>query len=467
MTSPLADLPALVAEVEGPVSLPGSDDYENDCRTYNLMSPLQPLIAVGATGPRDVAAAVRFAAIHDLPVAVRGGGHCVARPADEALLIDLGRMSHVHIDPARRTARIEGAATWDDVIRAAAGHGLAPVSGSSPTVGAIGYLLGGGQSPVLGRSHGYASDHVTHLEVVLADGTFRMVTRDRHPDLFFALRGGKGNFGVVCAVETNLVPLSSFYGGGLYFPGEALREVLGAWSRWVTDLPQEMSSSIAIQRLPADPALPPVLQGKFVTHVRFSSLGETEAAEKILAPLRAAAPIVLDTLQEMPYMLAGTIHADPPQAIPYFDRSTGLSRITAETVDALVAVLGPDSQSPLVHAEIRALGGKLDQAPAAADAVSTRGLPFQLFAFGVGGPEQASMLQAALDDLIVAVGPWRHDRSLPNFLSPDEAQTGQQVREVYGHELYHELAAVKARHDPANRFRVNHNVRPATDTLQR
>lgn len=455
-----ADLTQLASAVTGPVLLPGSDDYAAECATYNLMSPLAPAVAVGVTSPQDIQESVRFAAQHDLPIAIRGAAHCVARPATGALLISLRRLSSVQIDPARATARIEGAATWDDVAQAAAPHGLAPMAGSSPTVSAIGYLLGGGQSPVFGRVHGYASDHVTKLTVITADGELREVTAESNPDLFFALRGGKGNFGVVSSVEVGLVPLSELYAGGLYFAGERMAEVLEAWSTWVADLPEEMSSSVAIQRLPPIPELPQPLQGAFVVHLRISYLGDAETAEKLIAPMRTVAPVVFDTLRDLPFTEFATIHADPPQAIPYFDRSTGLRDLTGEAIGALTSLLGPDSGSPLVHVEIRSLGGGLDRPPAAPDAVSTRGLPFQLFAFGVGGPDQAGVLRGALDDLIRGLRPWADSRSLPNFLSPDEAGTPDQVRALYGNDIYARLAAVKAEYDPANRFRINHNVTP-------
>ncbi|GAA3614775.1 FAD-binding oxidoreductase [Kineosporia mesophila] len=457
------DLAQLAAAVSGPVLLPGGEDFAAECATYNLMSPLEPAIAVGVTSPRDIQEAVRFAARHHLPVAVRGAAHCVARPADGALLISLRRLSRVQIDPARATARIEGAATWDDVVRAAAPHGLAPMAGSSPTVSAIGYLLGGGQSPLFGRVHGYASDHVTQLTVITADGELRDVTATNNPDLFFALRGGKGNFGVVSSVEVGLVRQERVYAGGLYFAGEQMAEVLQAWSAWVGDLPEEMSSSVAIQRLPPAPELPPPLQGAFVLHLRVSYLGDAETAEKLLAPMRAAAPIIFETLRDMPMTAFATIHADPPQPIPYVDRSTGLKTLPTAAVEALTGILGPESESPLVHVEIRSLGGALDRAPQAPDAVSTRGLAFQLFAFGVGGPDRADILRGALDDLIRSLEPWADSRSLPNFLSPDEAGTPEQVQALYGNDLYARLSAVKARYDPANLFRINHNVAPAVD----
>ncbi|MFG1604102.1 FAD-binding oxidoreductase [Actinoplanes sp. NPDC049265] len=451
----------LAAAVAGPVLTPGQAGYDEECATYNLMSPLRPEVAVGVTGVADIEACVRFAARRDMAIAVRGQAHMVAKPAAGALLISLRRMSRVAVDADRRTVRVEGAATWGEVLAAAAPYGLAPPVGSTLTVSAIGFVLGGGQSPALGRAHGHASDHVSAFEVVTADGTLRRVTPDEQPDLFFALRGGKGNFGVVAAVEMRLFEVRTIVGGGLWFAGERMAEVLHAWREWVPRLPVEASSSVAVQRLPPVPELPEPLRGAFVVHVRFTHLGDPATAEELLAPLRAAAPVILDSVREMPFTEIDTVHADPQQPIPYFDRSTGLRELTKDGVEALVDVLGPGAVTSVIHAEIRALGGHLDREPAVADAVPTRGLAFQLFAFAVGGPPRAEALRADLAALIRQVEPWTDRRSMPNFLSPDEARTPERVRALYGPDLYDELSAVKARHDPRNLFRINHTIVPA------
>ncbi len=170
-------------------------------------------------GTADVLAAIRFAAAHDLPVAVQATGHGAAGPADDALLVNTRRMTGVWLDPAARTARIQAGVRREQVIHEAAPFGLAPLNGSSPLVGAVGYTLGGGLGP-LGRAYGYAADHVRSIDLVPADGRLRHVTPTQHDDLFWGLRGGKGNFGVVTALEVELVPVARLYGGGLYFPGE-------------------------------------------------------------------------------------------------------------------------------------------------------------------------------------------------------------------------------------------------------
>lgn len=267
-----AETAGLMKSVAGLVLMPDDADFQTECATFNLMTPVHPAVAVGAICAADVQAAVRFAANRELPIAVLTTGHQVVHAANGAVLINMSRMNALQIDPTRNLARVKGGIRWQQVLNETDRYGLAPVSGTSPTVGVIGYHLGGGASPVLGRTHGYASDHIQAIEIVTADGELRHVTASSEPDLFWALRGGKGNFGVVTTLEFTLFPIRRFYGGGLFFAGEHAAKVLHRWREWVVNLPTEMSSSIAFMRLPSLPEVPQWLQGTFVMHVRFSSL---------------------------------------------------------------------------------------------------------------------------------------------------------------------------------------------------
>ncbi|MDX3237354.1 FAD-binding protein [Streptomyces sp. ME03-5709C] len=456
-------LPAEAAElaslVGGPVLLPGDEGYEDECRIYNLNVPLEPALVVGAAGADDVQAAVSFAARQGRAVAVKTTGHQQVTPARGGILISTRRMKGIAIDAAERRARVGAGVIWQEVIDEAAAFGLAPVSGSAPLVGVAGYTLGGGLSPVLGRSRGYAADHVRSLDVVTADAELRHVTADNDPELFWGLLGGKGNFGVVTALEFDLFPLTHFYGGGIWFPGERLADVLHTWRTWQSGMPEEMSSSVAVQRLPPLPELPEPLRGAFVVHVRIAHLGPAAEAERLIAPLRAAAPALIDTLGDMPYTAMGALHMDPPTPMPYFDRTTMLREFPAEAADKLVALLGPDSDSPLASVELRMLGGALDREPAVPNAVSTRGLSFVLFGFGVGAPDQAEFLTGALDEVMNAMEPWADRRGMVNFLSVEEATDPQRLSEVYGAERYRRLTAAKSTYDPTNMFRINHNIK--------
>ncbi|MET8117779.1 FAD-binding oxidoreductase [Micromonospora sp. NPDC005189] len=440
--------------------MPEDAGFVAECATYNLLNPLRPALVVGASCVADVQAAVRFAGNHGMPVAVSATGHQVRQPAAGAVLITLRRMTGATVDVVRRMARIEGGTRWQDVVDTAAAHGLAPVNGSSMTVGAVGYLLGGGLSPTLGRTRGYGADTVRAVEIVTADGQVRRVTAHCEPDLFFAVRGGKGNFGVVTAVEADLFEVRRLYGGAIYFAGEHAADVLHTWRDWAVGLPIEMTTSVAVQRLPPVPDLPEPIRGAFVVAVRVAYLGQSTEGESLVAKMRAAAPVLLDEVTDMPYAQVGRIHSDPVDPLPYVDRTTGLRALPPEAVDALLDVVGPNADCPLASVELRALGGALDHQAEVPNAVSSRGLPFVLFGFGVGPAEQAASLGAHLAKVIEAMQPWADERTVPNFLSADEATTPAAVRTVYGADLYDRLTRIKARWDPANMFRMNHNIPP-------
>jgi FAD/FMN-containing dehydrogenase len=376
-------------------------------------------------------------------------------------MITTARMDQVVVDTTRHRARVAAGVRWGDVVTETARSGLAPLNGSSPGVGVVGYTLGGGQSPTLGRSMGYAADHVHAIEAVTADGELRRVTADSEPELFWAMRGGKGNFGVVTALEFDLFPADQFYGGCLFFSGQHLADVLLGWQEWVTGIPEEMTSSLAVQRLPALPALPEPLRGKFLVAVRIAYLGSAADGERMVAPLRARAPVVLDTVADRPYVDVPLIHMDPPDPMPFYDRTTSLRELSPQTVDAIVALAGPDSDCPLLMVEIRGLGGALDCQPAIPNAVPTRGVPFVVTGFGAGGPDQADRMRDYLDLMISRLQPWVAPRRIPTFLSTDEATTTNELADVYGAERYGRLAAAKRRYDPQNMFRDSHNISPA------
>jgi hypothetical protein len=451
----------LAAQVAGPVFLPGDDGYAAECVLYNLALVLEPALIVGVTSDADVQAAVRFAAERSLPVAVNNTGHHVARAAQGAVLISTQRMSGVTVDSENRTARIEPGVRWGQVINEASEVGLAPMNGSSPTVGSIGYSLGGGQSVAWSRSKGYAADHILSLDVVTADDLLRHVTAESEPELFWALRGGMGNFGVVTAMVCELFAQSRIYGGGVWFAIEYVPELMPAWREWVETLPEEATTSVAVQRLPPLPELPPPLQGASVLHMRFTHLGSAAEGEHLFAPMRAIAPSILDTVAEMPYTSIGTVHMDPPEPIPYRDRTTMFADLPTEAVDEFVALTGPDSDCPLVSVEIRQLGGAMDREPAVPNAVPTRGLPFVMFAFGVGGPDQEDLMRGYLAKLISRLEPWSAGRMMVNFMSAEEATAPAQLRAAYGEERYDRLARIKKSYDPHNLFRMNHNIVPA------
>ncbi|MFI7604286.1 FAD-binding oxidoreductase [Micromonospora sp. NPDC049366] len=448
----------LATETVGPVLLPGDEGYDAECASYNLAVPQRPALVVGAAKVADVQAAVRFAAEQGLPVAVLTTGHS-AFPSAGAVLINTRRMDAVTIDVEALTARVEAGVRWHQVVEAAGKHGLAPLNGAAPTVGVVGYTLGGGLGP-MSRTFGFAADHVRRIELITADGQLRVATATEEPELFWAVRGGKGNFGVVTALEFNLFPVSHIYGGGLFFAGDEITEVFNAWGRWASGMPDEMNSSIALLQLPPVPEVPEPLRGRMVVHVRISYVGSAEEGERLVAPLRAIAPVLIDSVAEMPYTAVGAIHADPPNPIPVVDRSGLLREFTPELVDAIVAQAGPGAGSPLAIVELRRLGGALDRRPPSGNAMDLQGATFSVYAVGIGGPDEAEAIQAHLARVFQAIAPWSTGRKFVNFLTASDVSP-EAVAEAYLPETYQRLVAIKGSYDPTNIFRTTHNIIPA------
>ena len=454
------DVAPLRAKIAGSALLPGEVGYDDERAVWNLNHELVPAVIVVAESAADVQAAVTFAARQHRPVLVKTTGHQIVGKAHGAVVIVTHRMNNITIDAARRTARVGAGVLWSEVVVKAAKAGLAPLNGSNLTVGVSGYILGGGLSPTLGRSHGYAADHVRSLDVVTADGKQRHVTAESEPDLFWALRGGKGNFAVVTALEFDLFPVPRLYGGAIYFPGERTADVLRVWSDWHPRTPETMVTSIAVMRMPPIPELPEPVRGKFLVSVRIAYNGTTADGERMIAPLRAVAPAVLDTVRDMPYTEVASIHSEPTEPVPYYERGIMLREFPAQARDRLIELVGPDADTTLVIAELRALGGGWDREPAVPNAVATRGLPYSLLGVSAGPLSQEQQLKRSVAELLDGMKPWQADRRYVNNLAPDEAA---EAAAIYGPERYKRLASIKKTYDPANMFRLNHNVVPAPD----
>jgi len=439
----------LVAEVKGEVFLPDDPGYEAELDGFNRIGRHRPVLVVGAVTAEDVAAAVRVGTELGLPVSVQATGHGIAASAEEAVLVTTHRMNAVAVDPIARIARVEAGARWHQVIASAAYHGLAPLNGSSHLVGVVGYTLGGGLGP-LGRLHGYAADHVTRVHLVTADGRHRTVTRDAEPELFWALRGGKGNFGIVTALEFGLVPVARLYGGGLYFPGAEAPAVLDAWRAWTAGLPETLTSSVALLRVPELHQVPGHPAGELAVHVRIAFTGSQEEGEELLRPLRAAGTLLADTVAEMPYSAVAEIHQDPTEPLPYHERNVVLRELDAEAVAELMAAAGPGSGCTDPMVEVRHLGGALSRPAAVPNAVPRDGA-FTLSTLSLPGSP---------DVLLRRLGRWSAGRRYLNFLAG--ADTAGAAAECFDEATFARLLQVKKQYDPHNVFRLGHALLPET-----
>ncbi|MBO0873115.1 MAG: FAD-binding oxidoreductase, partial [Pseudonocardia sp.] len=328
----------------------------------------------------------------------------------------------------------------------------------APDVGVVGHTLGGGLG-LLSREYGYTADHVRAVEIVTADGQRRRVTGEDEAALFWALRGAGANFGVVTALEIDLVPVSTLFGGGLYFPGEQAPRVLAAWREWTATVPERLTSGVGLIPYPDLPMVPEPLRGRYVAHVRVAYTDGAAHGERLVAPMRALGPALIDTLREMPYTESGSITADPTMPHGYYGRNAMLRELQPSLDSTVLELTGPDSPVPCV-VQLNHLGGALARPPSVPNAIAHRDASYLLRVLSVvdgAGPSRARRAPGRLTD---AVAPWTLGRS-PNFVL-GEPSTVDQVRSCYHPDDYARLARLKASYDPANLFRLNQNIPPAT-----
>ncbi|RKR75860.1 FAD-binding oxidoreductase [Frondihabitans australicus] len=455
------DIERLAATIDGDVLVPGDADYTAQSSGYNSAIAHRPALIVVAASAADIQAAVLFATGHDLPVAVMATGHQATTTFDDALLITTSRMASVAINQKEATATVGAGARWGAVVEAAAAVRLAPLNGSSPLVGVVGFTLGGGLSPTMGRSRGWASDHVRRLDVVTASGEMVRATPTENADLFGALLGGKSNFGIVTAMEFDLFPLPTLFGGGLFFAGAHAEAVLHAYARLTASAPAEATTSIALLRLPPLPFVPEFLQGAFVIHVRIAGLGTDVDWQAFVEPLRTAAPVMVDTLAELPYTDFASIHSDPTEGAPFLERTDLLTELSDETISTLLEWAGPDAESPVQFVELRHLGGALANDGGFVSAVGNRDARFAFWIVAIGMPNDLVPAMAYADGFIRSLQPWSTGKTYLNFMASSDV-TPELVAAAYGDDAFDRLRTLKRRFDPKNTFRLNHNITPST-----
>lgn len=409
---------------------------------YRVLGPLEARAADGAPVPMG---SPKLRALLSLLLADAGRVVPVDRMVDE-LWGDAPPPTATGTLQSYGWARVGAGVRWQQVLDAAAPHGLAGLAGSAPHVGVVGYTTGGGVGPI-SRTYGFASDLVRAVELVTGDGELRRVTPGH--ELFAAVRGGKGAVGIVTAMEFDLVPLASVYGGALFFDGADAATVLHAWRSWAAALPEQGTTSAALTQLPPLPGVPPVLAGRLTVAVRFAWTGPSGAS--VLDPLRTVAPVLLDTTGVLPVPAIGAIHADPVDPMPVHEESDLLTDLPAAAVDALLAVAGPGSGSPQAIVELRQLGGALARAPRHPDMVCGRDAAFVLTSIGALVPPVAGAVPAHAAAVRSALGPWATGQVLPNFA----AGTGPaRLARSYDPATLAHLTALATTYDPKNTLRT-------------
>ncbi|WP_211195867.1 FAD-binding protein [Agromyces sp. H66] len=438
----------------GTVFLPDDPGYDDARTPWNLAVTQRPAAVAVPRSIEEVARVVTAAAGLGLRIAPQSTGHGAAalgaRSLDDVLLLRLHELTGVTVDPERRIARVLGGTLWRDVVAAAAPHGLTALHGSAGDVAVAGYVLGGGLS-FYGRRHGLAASHLRAVELVTADGTLVRATADEHPDLFWALRGGGGNFGAVVALEIELLPYPDVFAGMLLWDLARADEVTRAWRTWTADLPDSVTTSLRFMRFPPIPELPPFLSGRNLVVIDGAVLEDDPRAAELLAPLRALDP-EMDTFARIPAEGMLAVHMDPPGPTPAVGHHALMAELPDAAIDALLAVVGPGVQIPLMFAELRHLGGAL--AVPHDGALDRLDGAYALFTVAPAPtPEMAEAGTAAADAVVAALGPWASPRTFLNF-----ADRTIDVATAFDAESWARLGQVRRSIDPSGVWTAAHPV---------
>jgi FAD/FMN-containing dehydrogenase len=444
--------------VRGDVITPADAGYEDARKVHNGMFDRRPAAVVRCTQTSDVAAAVAFARESELDLAVRGGGHSVPGfgTVDDGIVVDLSGMRSVDVDPDRRTARAGGGVTWGIFNDATNAHGLATTGGIVSTTGVGGLTLGGGIG-YLARGVGLSCDNLLSAEVVTADGRHLVASERENEDLFWALRGGGGNFGVVTSLEFRLHPVAEVYGGPMFFEVEDAGAVLRAFREFIADAPEEFGGFPAWQIAPPLPFIPEQRHGEVFLAFIACWAGPVEEAERVLKPLRDAAPVVAEHLGPMPYpALNSAFDALYPMGLQHYWKANFATELTDEAIDAHLEH-GPKVPAVNSTVHIYPINGACHRIAPDATAFAYRDAAFATVIAGMW-PDAADN-EANIEwvrDYYDATAPLSEEGGYINFMADDDQD---RIKANYKGN-YERLVDVKRKYDPDNVFHLNQNIRP-------
>ncbi len=450
------DVGSLRDGLGGAVLTEADDGWDLARQAFNLTVDQHPAAVVQPASTDDVVATVNFARDNGLRVAAQRTGHNAGPLGDisETLLVRTEKLGGASVDADARRATVGPAALWGDVTAPASEAGLAPLAGSSPGVGVVGYSLGGGLG-WLGRKHGLACNSVRSVELVNAQGEVVTVDAESDPELFWALRGGGGGFGVVTSLELELYEVPQLYAGMMAWPWERGAEVLESWREWTADAPEEATSVGRFVQVPPFEEIPELFRGKKLAVVEVAFLGGEEEGAELVAPLRELGPEI-DTFAMVPPVALGMLHMDPPEPVPGVGNHALLGDLPSEAIGALVATAGPDSGSPLVSCELRHLGGALAREPEDAGALAKIDGAFSLFGVGIAAtPEMGEAAKEAVAKVREALASWETGAQLSNFCEVSVAESP-----FFSDDAYRRLCQAKSAYDPDDLFKANHPIPP-------
>ena len=450
----------LARSLHGPLITADHAEYDQVRRVWNKQFDRHPELVVRAANALDVAHAIRHARQHGLPLAIRSGGHSLAGfgSVDGGVVLDLARLTNVSIDPQTQTAWVQPGATSEVLAPLAAQYDLGLSTGDAPTVGLGGLTLGGGIGFMV-RKYGLTVDSLLAAQVVTAGGQLITATETEHPDLFWALRGGGGNFGVVTAFKYQLRPVGTVLGGAIVTP--ATRQSIRAYTQLALEAPDGLTTITCMMKAPPLPFIPAALHGTLILLILAVYVGDLEDGRRALAPFTALSPDTVDLTQPMPYPAIFDLTRGPTVSSHHYGRSTFLRAFSDELIDTLLEHV-EHGTSPLSFAQIRPLGGAFARVPADATAFAHRDKSYMVTLINDwDGPDayaehEVAHHRAWVDTLWTSLRP--HSSGVyANFLEDKE---GDRIQDAYPGSTYARLQAVKRQYDPDNFFCINQNIKP-------
>ena len=449
--------------LRGELIRPGDEAYEQERQVWNGMIDKRPALIARCAGVEDVIASIHFARDSDLLVAVRGGGHNVAGTAtnDGGLVIDLSLMKEIRVDPQARTARADGGVRWGEFDRATQAFGLATPGGAVSDTGIAGFTLGGGFG-WLRSKYGLACDNLVSVEMVTADGRFVKASEAENEDLFWGVRGGGGNFGVVTVFEYRLYPVGpEVMFAFVLYPGDRAAEVLRAYRDYLAGAPDEVGSLSFLGVVPEDPAYPQEAHGSHYAGLGALYAGPAEEGERVLQPLREFGEPIADLSMRTTYVEAQTVFDEdyPSGELRYYWKSLNLDGLSVEAIDRIVAY-AQEQPSPLSTTDIWPIRGAVSRASEVGSAFSGRSAPFMFnFKANWADPADDGANLAWVRESVARMSGFSDGSTYFNFAGLLE-EGEDAIRTTFAAK-YERLVALKKKYDPTNLFRLNHNIKPA------
>ena len=450
----------LRVRLRGDLIQPGDATYDAARTVYWSSVDRRPALIVRAVDEIDVMAAVDYARETGASLAVRSGGHSFAGfgMVDGGIVVDLSGMKSMRIDPVRRTARVQPGLTWGEYAEQAQAYGLATTSGDVHSVGVGGLTVGGGVGWMV-RKYGLTIDHLLSVDLVTADGRLLRASETEHPDLFWAVRGGGGNFGVVTSLEFRLEPAGTILGGGVFYPATDAERIIRAAADYAAQAPEELTTMVFVMHAPPLPFIPADRVGELSVLVAFCYVGDLAEGERVVAPLRALGEPTADAVMPRPY--PGMFDLTRELALPgrrLAVRSMYLASLEDEAIETIVTHMEQGATPFADFVQLRVLGGKMARIPAETTAFGHRDKPFMFSII-------AEWDEAAEDERHQVWTTRFHDALRSHaagvYVNFIQNEGEARVRDAYKPATYERLAAVKAQYDPTNLFRQNQNIKPA------